>query len=692
MIDGEKNYASELAKDAETHKDLGELYKRIADAFDDKRNQSNQINDNWDCWNCKLNEKQSFFGDSQVYVPAIRDCVEARIKRVMSTIWPPSERHIRAVSQSGDQPRATVAMLEHHLRAAKFKELAPGILRNGDVEGQWSIYVDWMVSKRKVNRKKVTHPDLEEGIENPIEDQDDIEEEELVDERPDIYAIPTQDLAVLPATVDDIRDAEWTIVQLHLSKSEIKKKVKAGIFDEETAKPLLSGIEVSENQQQKDAEKERASDAGIKVKGKERYGLVWQAWGRLEIEGEVRPVVIHFGGQNMVLGVHKNPYWCQLPPVLSAPPIKVAGSFFGTAKATPVAPLQYQLNDIVNMGQDSCVFSVQQIVITDPNKNPRVESMQLARGAVWQADPNSTKFAQFPDVWRYAAGNAGTLINQIKESMDVNDAMLARPGTKKNVKQQAAESMEAMAAINDTAKSFEVNIMDPLLERLYEYDQQFREKDMDVVEMGEMGHEATIEVIPPSQAYKRYYFKWIGSETQPGIQRMQQKIAALNILRSVPPTAIPGKRIDVSPIIEELVDTTFSPSVGRRVLFDMTKNLQMDPEIEDEMMYNGLPVHVHPEDDDRMHVQHHTEHAKATGDPTGLIRVHISEHLKQMQAKMASANPPPQQGVPGVPGGAAPGVPGTPRPGAQPAPGRPAQQPPGAIPADSMQDPLANRV
>jgi len=337
MIDGEKNFASKYKDD----EDIGKLYQRVSDAYEDKKDQSDDINNNWDVWTCTLNNMQSFQGDSQIYVPAVRDCIEARVKRIMSTCFPPSERFIRAVSETGDNPLATISMIEHHLRQSKFNELAPGLLRYGDIEGQWSIYIDWLNTKRLVTRKKLTHPLIEPDVENPeAEPIEDVEEEELVDERPDIWIIPSQDLAVLPATCDHIMDAELVCVILRETKEQVRKKIKRGIYDKQAAQPLLNGMETKERG--KDAEKERAKDAGVKVKGKDRYALVYQVWTDFEIDGEMRPVVMHFGGQNSLLGVHKNPYWCQLPPIISSPPIKVPGSFFGLPKVTAVKPIQYQ--------------------------------------------------------------------------------------------------------------------------------------------------------------------------------------------------------------------------------------------------------------------------------------------------------------------------------------------------------------
>jgi len=166
-------------------------------------------------------------------------------------------------------------------------------------------------------------------------------------------------------------------------------------------------------------------------------------------------------------------------------------------------------------------------------------------------------------------------------------------------------------------------------------------------------------------------------------------------LRGIPPQQLNGRRLDIAPILEVLVDNVFGAELGSRILIDDRNKYSIPAEMEDEMMENGILVDVHEADDDVGHLQTHQEAAKATGDPTGLIRTHIQGHMQQMQIKRqkamaeAQAQQPQQPGQPGIPGGALSGVPqagvaGSPRPGSQPAPQRPVQNPPGAINQDQM--------
>jgi len=171
------------------------------------------------------------------------------------------------------------------------------------------------------------------------------------------------------------------------------------------------------------------------------------------------------------------------------------------------------------------------------------------------------------------------------------------------------------------------------------------------------------------------------------MQRIQQQIAAVNVLKGIPPQMLNGRTLDVGPFAEMLAETAFGPEIAPRILLDQRNQFKMDPVIENEMLWNGFEVDVHEADDDPAHLQSHMQAAAMSGDPVGYFKTHMQKHMAQLQKKREMAmGPPPQQGLPGAPGGAGPGVPGTPRPGAMPAPGgpRPAQNPPGAIQADAM--------
>jgi len=268
------------------------------------------------------------------------------------------------------------------------------------------------------------------------------------------------------------------------------------------------------------------------------------------------------------------------------------------------------------------------------------------------------------------------------------------PAGRKNAQQIAALQQDQQVSITDHAEECEESVLNELVERMFELDQQFRTTELTVISKGEVGVRASMITIEPQQFGERYHFWWAGTSFVTGMQRMQQMIAWMNVLRGVPPQQLNGRRLDITPILEFGTEQIFGPEVAPHILVDERELMVIDPEQENILLHNGFEVQVHPADPDPKHIESHQRYAMYTGDPKGAARAHIAKHVQQMQAKRAAqaaqmaqaqGGPP---GLPGAPGGAGPGIAGTPRMGAQPGLPRP-QGPPGAVHADQMQDAAA---
>lgn len=111
-------------------------------------------------------------------------------------------------------------------------------------------------------------------------------------------------------------------------------------------------------------------------------------------------------------------------------------------------------------------------------------------------------------------------------------------------------------------------------------------------------------------------------------------------------------------------------------------------EQENSMLAEGYEVPTHQMDDDKAHIQGHTQvlqqlqQQEGGGKNQKKFLAHIWAHMQQMQQKQQAAMQQ-QSGEQGMPGGAGPGVAGTPRPGGQ-ATGPRSQGPAGMIHQDRM--------
>ncbi len=673
--------------------EAAEIYDDVVDGFEAKKDRDEANQRYWKVYNCELGDQQAYAGVSEIFVPVVRDAIEARTLRYANTLFPSNGRFVECISSTDDNAHALQALINHYVRESKLRDTISSCLRAGDVTGQYSLYVGWTKKTRTIIQR-VTKPvmvELDKGVEepHPTETTEDIEKVTLSRGSPDVWVIPDEDLCVLPATVDDIDDADAVGVAIRCTKSWFRER--KGEFTSKKYKQALSMFDQKTGMgpERKNPEKERAKEAGVKSEKGTKMLLLYEIWTSMEIKGEWCPVVIRAAGRGPenILSIKKNPYWGQRAPVLSAPVKKVAGSFWGVSPSAGVEKLQYQANDAINMGMDSAQYALTPIVMSDPLKNPRIATMVLEMAAMWEADPNSTKILEFPKLWQDALTILSSCKAQIHESLGLNPAMMPSGATRKT--SQAAVAQEQQIALEGTADAvrvLETSILTGVANRIFEYDQQYRDTDMDIAHFGELGYEAEQEKVPPVQFGTRYNFQWQGIAQSQGQQRVQQMIAAMNVLRGIPPDQLNGRKLDIGPVLDAIVDIVYGPRLGPRVLKDVRSQLGLPPSVENDMMRFNMPATVNPLDDDAQHMALHHQAATLVGDPTGIFAQHIAQHQQQMQKKAAQAAG--AGGQQGVPGGAGPGVAGTPRPGAVPAgPRGVAQQPPGAVRPGQMSDP-----
>lgn len=684
---------------------LLDIYSDVQQGFQDQADRSDDIMDYWDLYNCKLGPKQTYAGNSRIFVPIVTNAVNARKTRFANQIFPQSGRNVECIS-SEEQPNAIVALLEHYIRRAKLRtRVAPALLKNGDIEGSYHVCVSWRSRKREVVYR------IEDALEVdnekiPGTEDEDIKTETVEAAAPYVEVLADADVSIIPATADSVEDAlevgGCVTVIRRLSKAQIRKMEADGEFDADAATTLIEQFTGTKTTDENaDKAKAMVDAAGIKTQNGRTFALVYETWTMLTHDGKRRLYRAYYGNEDLVLGCKRNPYWSDKCPVLSVPVDKVQGAVKGISKLKPCADMQYAANDAVNEGMDSAAYSMLPIIMTDPQKNPRIGSMVLNLAAIWETNPNDTQFAQFPELYKQAFEIVSSCRTEIFQTLSVTPAMMPQSSAGGSSNNQAEIAQEAAVDILSTADSvtvLEEGIFTPLLQWFAELDHQYRSRELTVRQYGPMGVRANMENIPPIQMNTRYEFRWFGVEAARNAQQTQQQIAALNVLRGIPPQEYAPYKLNWRPFISALVSDQFGARMGGEIFEDARSQLSQDPQaIENPMLLDGFDVPVHPLDDDAQHLAAH-QPLMQQGDPTGMIRVHIAKHLAQQAMKtqqqmmqtgqgMPGGQP---AGMPGIPGGAgpggpqpAPGVAGTPRIGAQPGIPR-MQQPPGAIHADRL--------
>lgn len=682
--------SEELCHKKDVREALIDIFKDIEKGFDSQSDRSDSNLDYWDVYNCELGPNQFYQGNSQIFVPIVYNAVNARKTRFVNQMFPQNGRYVEVTTEDGTMPQAEMALLEHYVRQAKLRtRVAPALVKNGDIEGQYTIQVTWETHRRHVVQRVAKAAEVEEGVEDDEEQIDDIEEEELVTGRPHVSVVADSDLLVLPQTADSLEQAlaeggsvttlcRWTA-------ATIKRKIKEGAIDKEMGDNLLEEMKQDDKQKGVDKAKEMVDAAGIKGDGRGKYALIYRTWTMLTVDDDRRLCIAYYGGKDRVLSCKRNPYWSDRIDIFSAPREKVDGAFKGVSAVKAVVDLQYQANDACNEGMDSAAYALMPIIMTDPEKNPKTGAMVLSLAAVWEVDPNSTKFAEFPALWKDALEIVASCKTEIFQSLSVNPAQItgaAGPKAKRpNQAEIANEQQIDILTTADAVTTLEDEILTPMLTFMLELDHQYRDKALKVRQYGETGMKQTMQEIPPVRMDKLYQFRWFGVDAARTAQQMQQQIAGINVIMKIDPKLYKGYRLDLGPVMSQMVENLFGPRLAPLTLVDARNELSVDPLTENKMLEEGFIVPVHPMDNHMQHMQAHMQAMKG-GDPHGTIKVHMLAHMNALQAMQAdNAKMGPEQPQPAQGGG--------PKPGAQPMAPRGGQNPAGAIHADQLKDPRA---
>ena len=681
----------DLSKKPKIKEKLLKLYQGIDKAWQDNADRINATMDYWDIYFCNLNEKQFYNGNTQVFVPIVRDAIEARTTRFTNQVFPTNGRYIEVVTSDDELPQAQMALVDHYVDTARLRtEVIPALFRNGDIEGQYSIYVSWREFTRNTTTKTLTGP-VVDGVaidpadldEDPIED---VKDEKTKEFGPHVEVIPDTDIIMLPTMASSADEAVTyyggsVTIMRRWTQEQIDRAEKDGDITKDAAEELKQRMEgKGDNPDRKDISKAHLDSAGIKGGGK--YVLVYETWTMVEVDGTRRIVRVYFGGADLILGCKLNPYWCDQLPIISVPIKKISNSGKGNSMVSFVADMQYLANDFMNQGADSATYAMLPIIMTDPISNPKVGSMVLDLAAVWEVNPNTTKFAEFPPLYKESLTLVAALKQQIFESLSVNPSMVSQraAGKKPSAAEVASEQQVDIMTVADVLTPFEHGILTPMVQRFVWYDAQFRSASLSVKAFGADGQKATMQKIPPQQMNNEIWYRWYGVEQARSAQQMQLQMAGIKVLSEIPAAQLHGRVLDIAPLAERFAESVFGPKLAPKILRPISESMGMPPEEENKLLIQDVDLPVSPADDDRQHLQVHAQLMSQHPDPRAqqLIRTHIFKHQQQMAAKNQAAAAAQQQGGQPQQGGAKRGAGAVPNGRGGP------RQPPGSLKPGQM--------
>ena len=691
-----RNRDEELSGRKRIDEFLEDVYFSVCKTIDSSEERTRRAKEYWDMYNTQLNAKVFYTGSQKFYPPIVYKAVNARVERYVNQLFPASGRHVQCVSDDGKVPFALISLLEYYIRKSKLRELAAPLLMNGDIEGQLNLYVDWVKYKRYTAKRvsKGVSVDIE-GVSVDLDSEEvtDVVEEVIEEGYPYVEVLPDDDVVITPMTAASPEDAierggSVTIVR-RWTKSQIRGLIDKGYISKKKGEELIENFSEAYNRSKDRPTKSSLSAAGIKNgENGGKHAVVFETWCKVKIDSdETRLCRVYFAGPDNILSCKRCPYWSDKIPLISVPVSRVTGMAKGVSRVAAVASMQYAAVTIANVAIDSGMFAFQPPMVIDPIACPQGDSIKIAPNSVIKVSPRDIQQLPMQNVMPAGSEIVTSFQADMFQTLSVNTSQITQGSAKKQTQADTArEQLIDILSTSNVVSAIESSVFTPLLERFVELDHQFREDSITVRAFGALGMEARMERVQPIQVDTRYQFSWYGVELTRSAQQVQQQIALLNVLKGTPPQLMPGKQIDMSAVLTQLVAGAFNPVVALLTLKDMKTSLSVPPEEENALMDEGHILEVHPMDDHEAHMKSHVENLREMGDPTGEKRVHIMKHdaLIQQQMQMQMGGP---KGLPGTPGGAGPGVAGTPRPGAQPLPPRGGQNPPGMISSDQLQDP-----
>ncbi len=698
-------------KDSKLRKKLAETWNHVKRAFEDQAERADEQMDYLEAYYCKLNDNQYYDADAQIYVPIIRDAVNACATRWVNQLFPQGGNYVEATSSDGTTARSIVALLDQYIREGQLKtKVAKVLIRHGMLEGQLNLYVDWLEIDREIVSRETGSPRVEVGdgeqVQMPEGDDDfeDIEVEERLEARPSCEVLHDSDVVIWPSSSDTIDEAlkaggGYAIVR-RWSKAKVEAMVEAGHINSSDGDKLIDEMSAASKSSTgipPDVEKALGEMAGIRKQGREV--IVWEVWRHLPLDeageysekGKPRTCRIYFGSEQQALGCVRNPHWNDRVPLISEPLEKIAGVCKGIAPVQAVISLQYEANDAANEGADSAHYAAMPIVMRHPASGKQPLVMNI--GALWDVDPAHIKFAEFPDLTPRAITRIQYCIQQSFQTLGVNPSMLPQQTSvsRRNQAQVAQEQAIDLLTTAEAVSVLEESVFTPLMGLFVDLDYQYRDRELTIRTHGEMGIRANMEAVPPQRSREFFAFRWWGADQARNAAQWQQVIAWMNVARGLEePLAKQGKEIDFVPILERSAAGVLGPRYAQLVIKDNLANMSMDPALENELMNEGHDMPIHPLDQAIEHIKSHQQSAQAEGDPHGLKKRHITLHIIQLQLQARAQQMQQQQAqMQAQMEGRAPRARpsrggGPPRMGAQPAGPRAMMGPPGMVRPDSL--------
>lgn len=552
------------------------ITKEIIPLVDAIRSNRQALNQQWHTllkvWTLE-HENPGYSGRSNVYMPAGKKVVETIISQLVSGTFPGEDNFGVTARDPGlmEQALTVKEVLKHRIEStAKLRTAAEPFYRQLVLTGNSPVKVQY---KRKV----IKHSRDRRGLKPCV----------LFDS-PVFDPIDAANFYVYPETVNRLSDAEIVFEDFTLPLATIMKRARDGFYDKGEAEVSGKGQGRSSRIE---AENAKLAAQGLNAGQYDSRG----GWSRVdgteiwmdfdpkadskEEEENPEPFVITVTSSGHVLRAIRNPYWHKQPPFLLGRMGTVQGRIYGTGFVEAIRQLNILLNDQTNQSMDSATYTLNPVVITNPNYVLGALS-QMEPGVQWLvSDINAAIRFDRPPGDLIQGGSilmaqTQAWINDFGGAPPVLQGGAAPGRAFKTATGVGTAQRNAALPLQEIVRLCEEDVWSPNLALFNSLDQQFANEDLMVPSDG---RRALLRVSPNSLAGDWLYDWMASTQTSNQTVKGSQIAEALNLMANPQIQMLlkeNGVKVNPVPLLKRLYTEVF----GFRDVDDMIVTAAM-PEL-----------------------------------------------------------------------------------------------------------------
>jgi hypothetical protein len=534
LVPGERlrNFAADSKVADRVRREVWPLVQR---AKDDRKFLSDQWRKFNHVFDMEHDEGQGYVGRSNLYMPSGRRAAETVVSQLVSATFPGEDYF--GVEAKDPQWRAEGEyvrdVLKHQMeQMARVRTRAEAIYRQLAITGNTVAKVVHKRKTLKAMRRSRSRRGREENVLAVLYDG------------PVFEPVDINNVYFWPENVNDVSECRIVFEELSIPYAHLRQRAAEGVYDKDAVEGL-AGYLTSE--EKKRADEERVRSQGF---GDREHNLMGSMVDIIELyidfdpyadtwdeEREAYPFLMTLAANGTPLRATRNPFWHQQSPYLLGRMGTRVGRLYGSGVVEMIRGLCLLLNDQTNQGTDAATYSLNPVVLTNPDLLMGALS-DIEPGVQWFVrDVNqSVKFMTPPsDVINNASILTAQSQSWINESAGAPPVLQggSAPGRAfKTATGVGAAQNNAKLPLQEIVRLMEADMWEPMLSRFHIINEQFPNMELlDYLKYGrELKSADSLEAISGDWSYR-----WLASS-----QSDNRAIKGSQLMEAIQLLANPG--------------------------------------------------------------------------------------------------------------------------------------------------------